>query len=89
MVANHMITLITSKCLVTGDIEAQKERFPYCISDNNCHLELPHKNNEKLPIISDFTRKKATFSHFFLKMSTFFCFFFAENVVLLIFAQRN
>ena len=55
----------------------------------NCTLKFPHKNNQKLPIKRDFRCKKAVIHHFLLKIRTFFLFFFAENVVLLIFAQRN
>jgi len=41
-----------------------------------------------VPIYSDLKAKKTKKRHFLPKIAIFFCFFFAEIVVLLIFAQQ-
>jgi hypothetical protein len=52
-------------------------------------LELPHKNIEKVPIYSFFNDKKPKNRYFSRKKHIFLANYFAEIVVILIFAQTK
>jgi hypothetical protein len=52
-------------------------------------FKIPHKNKEKVPIYSVFGLKNAKKHVFLLLKRIFFVFFFAETVVILIFATTK